>query len=542
MRRCCQTSLIPILGVLAAQVLASEPDAELPNPADLEARNAVIGEVILVRSDVFDLSSPDEDKWLYRWANRLHIVTREKTISEQLLFRTGDLYKKRELEESERILRRNKFLYDAHIVPSHVDNGIVDLTVNTRDVWSISPELSIARSGGENRTRYGIEEHNLLGRGQRVRFIRDDGVDRSESTIEYADRYIGSHHISGLLRYSDNSDGDAYLLSIERPFYALDTRWSAGGSILGDDRRTPMYAFGEEAAEYRHQRDAFYLYKGWSKGLRDGRAQRWTAGVALDDNRFSEVNNPTLPAVVPDDRKLVYPYLGFELVEDKYVKGTNRDQINRTEDFQTGWRLNASLGWADTSFGSDRDALVYSASASRGFGSFEHKMLLLFASASGRLEAGNSANARLKMHARFYHAQSDKRLFFASISGTAGHDLDLDNQVAIGGNSGMRGYPLRYQVGESRLLATIEQRYYTDWYPFRLARVGGAVFADVGQVWGPNPLGPDNRGWLSDVGFGLRLALTRVSDRVVHIDVAFPLNGDPTIDSVQFLLESRRSF
>ena len=542
MRRCCQTSLIPILGVLAAQVLASEPDAELPNPADLEARNAVIGEVILVRSDVFDLSSPDENKWLYRWANRLHIVTREKTISEQLLFRTGDLYKKRELEESERILRRNKFLYDAHIVPSHVDNGIVDLTVNTRDVWSISPELSIARSGGENRTRYGIEEHNLLGRGQRVRFIRDDGVDRSESTIEYADRYIGSHHISGLLRYSDNSDGDAYLLSIERPFYALDTRWSAGGSILGDDRRTPMYAFGEEAAEYRHQRDAFYLYKGWSKGLRDGRAQRWTAGVALDDNRFSEVNNPTLPAVVPDDRKLVYPYLGFELVEDKYVKGTNRDQINRTEDFQTGLRLNASLGWADTSFGSDRDALVYSASSSRGFGSFEHKMLLLFASASGRLEAGNSANARLKMHARFYHAQSNKRLFFASISGTAGHNLDLDNQVAIGGNSGMRGYPLRYQVGESRLLATIEQRYYTDWYPFRLARVGGAVFADVGQVWGPNPLGPDNRGWLSDVGFGLRLALTRVSDRVVHIDVAFPLNGDPTIDSVQFLLESRRSF
>lgn len=542
MRRCCQTSLIPILGVLATQVLAGAPDAELPKPADLEARNAVIGEVILVRSDIFDLSSPDENKWLYRWANRLHIVTREKTISEQLLFRTGDPYKKRELEESERILRRNKFLYDAHIVPSHSDNGIVDLTVNTRDVWSISPELSIARSGGENRTRYGVEEHNLLGRGQRVRFIRDDDIDRSESTIEYADRYIGSHHISGLLRYSDNSDGDAYLLSIERPFYALDTRWSGGGSILGDDRRTPMYAFGEEAAEYRHQRDAFYLYKGWSKGLRDGRAQRWTAGVALDDNRFSEVNNPTLPAVVPDDRKLVYPYLGFELVEDKYVKGTNRDQINRTEDFQTGLRLNASLGWADTSFGSDRDALVYSASSSRGFGSFEHKMLLLFASASGRLEAGNSANAQFKMHARFYHSQSDKRLFFASISGTAGHDLDLDNQVAIGGNSGMRGYPLRYQVGESRLLATIEQRYYTDWYPFRFARVGGAVFADVGQVWGPNPLGPDNRGWLSDVGFGLRLALTRVSDRVIHIDVAFPLNGDPTIDSVQFLLESRRSF
>ena len=93
------------------------------------------------------------------------------------------------------------------------------------------------------------------------------------------------------------------------------------------------------------------------------------------------------------------------------------------------------------------------------------------------------------------------------------------------------------------MLATIEQRYYTDWYPFRLARVGGAVFADAGRVWGPNPLGDDNREWLVDVGVGLRLALTRFSSRsIIHIDVAFPLNGDPTIDSVQLLIESRKSF
>jgi len=49
--------------------------------------------------------------------------------------------------------------------------------------------------------------------------------------------------------------------------------------------------------------------------------------------------------------------------------------------------------------------------------------------------------------------------------------------------------------------------------------------------------------WLADVGFGLRLALTRSASRkVIHVDVAFPLSGDTTIDDVQFLLESRRSF
>ena len=42
---------------------------------------------------------------------------------------------------------------------------------------------------------------------------------------------------------------------------------------------------------------------------------------------------------------------------------------------------------------------------------------------------------------------------------------------------------------------------------------------------------------------GLRLGSTRSTGRdVVHIDIAFPLDGDPSIDDVQFLLESKRSF
>ena len=92
-------------------------------------------------------------------------------------------------------------------------------------------------------------------------------------------------------------------------------------------------------------------------------------------------------------------------------------------------------------------------------------------------------------------------------------------------------------------MLSAEYRYYTDWYPFRLARVGGAVFADAGRTWGPNPAGGGSIGWLTDVGVGLRLSPTRASGReVIHLDVAFPLDGDPTIDEVQVLLETKRSF
>ena len=48
--------------------------------------------------------------------------------------------------------------------------------------------------------------------------------------------------------------------------------------------------------------------------------------------------------------------------------------------------------------------------------------------------------------------------------------------------------------------------------------------------------------WLPSTG-PEPLAPTRSSGRdVVHIDIAFPLDGDDSIDSVQFLIESKRSF
>jgi len=48
---------------------------------------------------------------------------------------------------------------------------------------------------------------------------------------------------------------------------------------------------------------------------------------------------------------------------------------------------------------------------------------------------------------------------------------------------------------------------------------------------------------LKDIGFGLRLGNSRSAlGNVIHIDVAFPLNGDASIHKVQFIVEAKRSF
>ena len=525
------------------EVMVEPAGTDLPSAAELEAAGATIGRVIIDKQNVFDTSKPGENKSIFRLANRWHIVTRDSVIEQQLLFRSGDPFSQRILEESERLLRVNNYLYDAKITPIRYEEGVVDIRVWTRDLWTLMPGLSVSRSGGENRTRVELSEQNLLGLGVKLRVSHTENVDRDSTSFEYFDKNLGNSWTSAFFKYSDSSDGGTTQFNLKRPFYALDTRWSAGARYFDDEREQSFYDLGNEVAEYKSESEIHSAFWGWSTGLIDGWARRWTTGIVYDDRDFSAVPDGELPSLVPEDRKLIYPFLGFELLQDNFQTASNRDQFERTEDFFLGTRLVARLGFATESFGSDRDAIIYSLSASNGYGSIQRKALFLSAWASGRVEHGESTNTQVGVNTRYYNQITEKRLFFMTLEGSWGNNLDLDNLVDLGGDTGLRGYPLRYQTGDSKFLATAEQRYFTDWYPFRLFRVGGAIFADIGRTWGDNPVGGPSLGWLKNVGIGLRLGPTRSSGRdVVHIDIAFPLDGDPSIDSVQFLIDSKKSF
>src|SRR5210317_2255965 len=117
---------------------------ELPSPAELEAIGAVVGEIVYEKANVFDTSNPKENNSLYRLANRWHVVTRDSVLRNQLLFRPGDKFEARLLEESERLLRQNSFLYDAKIEPLSYADGIVDIRVRTRDLWTLMPGFSVS--------------------------------------------------------------------------------------------------------------------------------------------------------------------------------------------------------------------------------------------------------------------------------------------------------------------------------------------------------------------------------------------------------------
>jgi outer membrane protein assembly factor BamA len=514
------------------------------SPAYLEGVEARIGEIVIDNQDIFDLDDPRENYALYRLANRLHIRTLPRIIRHQLLFEPGDVYSQRLVEESERILRSNRYLENAWIEPVRYADGQVDVRVRTKDVWTLQPRIDYSRNGGVDTSSIGFEENNLLGTGVSLNVLHESQIDRDVTSISYADRELRGTRYSLRATYNDSDEGGGYEFDFGLPFYALDSRRANGISALHDERNDTLYDRGTEQAEFSHDEDRLSLQAGFSRGLHAGWVTRYTAGFGYQEDRFAPGGNASLPwAVLPEDRKFVYPFVGLELLQDDYAVVVNRDQIGRTEDVFRGLRLNMRLGYAATGLGSLDNAVLLDADLVKGFGEPGEKSFYAGAALSTRWQDGHAENLLLHTSANWYHRHSPRRMLYSTLSASAGSRLDLDNPLYLGGDNGLRGYPLRYQGGEQSLLFTIEERFYTSWYPFRLFRIGGAVFFDMGRTWGDNPVGAGNLGWLKDIGFGLRIGNNRTgTGKVIHIDVAFPLDGDDTIDGAQFLVEAKATY
>jgi len=530
---------------IGEEALPADSDAAAVR-AELERRGATIRTVNVIVDDVFDPSNPKEDKALYRLANRLHMTTREGVVESALLFQPGDPFAARLLEESARSLRAMGFIAATTIEPGDYDaaTNSVNVNVRVRDSWTLATDMKFHHSGGVSEFGAGLEDRNLFGLGKALKVSHRSLIDRDETFISYTDPQLLGSRVRLATVLADATDGYRRNIGVERPFYSLDTRWSLGGSLGDEQRIDTMYDLGEEIDEFRHDVRSATLQGGWSKGLVDGQARRWLLGFTSEEDRFQPTSLKPQPLLLPADRKLVYPWVGWQRVEDDYREMTELNDLGRTEDISLGLNLFFQAGFARRSFGSDRDATVLRASGQTGWEpGGPGRLLLLDVGGSARREDIGLQNSQVYVDLNYYRRNLEKHLFSVSLSALASNNLDFDNQVLLGGDSGLRGYPVRYQAGKERAMLTVEQRFFTDWYPLRLFRVGYAVFADAGRVRGRDPRASPSQGTLYDVGVGLRLSSPRASGRsVVHMDLAFPLNSDPTIDNVQLIVETKGSF
>ena len=513
-----------------------------PSIAEMEAEGYTIRDIDIQQLPIFE-DDPDLPT-VYRWADRLHIDTRDAAIEAHLLFGPGDQVSERLIDETLRNLRDLRYIREPTVSASDCRDGAATIVVAAREVWTTNPGISFGRTGGQNSGGIKLEELNLLGHGKQLTFELSKDADRSSYTLHWHDPDVAGTRWVSDVAYRDSDDGQGWGLRFERPFYSLDSRWSTGIAMAEDETIEPVYRLGERVAGYGRQAEFAEFRFGRSDGLQNGWTRRTIFGFRREHADFDATPDEAAPATLPEDRHLDYPFVRIEAIEDDFATIRNRDQIARTEDQEFGLRYALELGWSTTALGADRNAPLLHADVSRGWRLGLDDTMFADAAFTTRIEGGSPADSLLSASLRYYHPTGRNHLFYAGAFASAGHELDTDHELTIGGDSGLRGYPLRYQAGSGTALVTIEERFFTKYQLWKLADVGAAVFFDMGKAYGETPFGPsEDLGVLKDVGFGLRLGSTRSAlGNVIHFDVAFPLDGDPSIDNVQFLIQTKRSF
>jgi len=167
-----------------------------------------------------------------RSLNAIHIRTREYVIRRNLLFKCGQPLDPNELGDNERIIRDLAAIDNVRIVVTPAGADSVDLTVISKDVFSIGfdvPVLALHKLG------FRLYDANFLGLGDRFTvnmstelyrapFFRFDGASYTFTNI------LGSFINAGIEYDQENTGDQRFLVTFDRPFLTNKIKWAGGAS------------------------------------------------------------------------------------------------------------------------------------------------------------------------------------------------------------------------------------------------------------------------------------------------------------------------
>jgi len=574
----------------------NQPTAALSAKADPLVR---VGQIHIRPAPIFTLDA--DSIWLHEFANWAHVTTREHTIARELPFRSGEQIHLSDLAEAERILREKAYINNAKVRLSQSCNADMshDIEVDTSDNWSLLPSLGFGRSGGENKYALGFKEDNFLGFGVRTSVKYKSDAQRSgyelkietplELLLPSSESNWWSHSYLGL-EWTNNDDGHVRQLSVEKPFYSDDSPFMYRANWQSSAEQTQVRHNGEIENIFGTEYKRIELSGGMLWSYQDHASWRLLAGVLQEDWRFLPADlslhdgRPSL--ALPEDRRLAYPWLGVEYKQHHYQVLSDILFIDRAEDVNFGWQFTSKLGVQSSRLQQDR-AMGYRfmANISKGFGGRQH--LLLLDSAVDLMTGMAGGNySEWRFQATDYYRLTDNFTWYNSAGITLRNRNFLDQPLELGGDTGLRGYPLQYQHGTRKTIFTSELRWYPRINIYKILDLGFVAFVDVGRASGGtvtdtvllnpdalpftinaalNPASADvlqaaatqavyrSQGdlllpnltdrWLGSVGVGMRIYSSKSSnDHVVHIDLSTPLQSSLGVDSWEIGLKVSNRF
>jgi len=557
-----------------------------------------VGDIRFVINPIFDSNSADFF-WLHEFANWIHINSQPTALYRELSFQTGDSIQSADLAEAQRLLRAKSYLRDAKITVAAQCNadGRQNIQVETWDNWSLLPSISFGRSSGQNKSSFGFKEDNFLGYGVRasVKYQSDYLRHGYETKIEMPLSLTGIdslQHSYLTTEWTDNNDGSRSYLLFDKPFYQAKTPLMFRAEWLNDQRLDQVYQQDQLARQFLTEEQLFELSAGWLLSSTNKDQIRLLAGYRSQQWQFAvDPLHPT--SQLPFDRRYQYPWLGLEYQQQQYQVLSDLYLINHPEDINLGWHHQFKIGVQSGDLAPSQ-SLGYQLQlqSDKGFGNNDN-LWLVSAAADGMFGVNSGDQLKLKLQAENFYRLSSSFTLYHKLAYEHRNKVWLDDPLTLGGDSGLRGYPVQYQHGNQSWLATAELRWYPHLTLYQLIDVGFVAFVDAGRVSGtaqtnqqywvnqeywvnqqnfakvgsgyttpilfsagmpiPTSTGatsfiptsnsePFNGKWLGSVGIGARLFSSRSSNNhVIHIDLSKPVGSAEYLNAweIQLAVEQR---
>jgi len=504
--------LVSVLTTTAPCLVRADDDT------DLDGRTIV--RIVFDRYSIFDTSDPTTSSWPYRVANSLHIRSREPFIRSMLLFTEGDAYSAADAAESARLLRSLGIMNPVEITAREVEGG-VEVTVETHDQWSLQVGGNAGLSGNRGTWGVQIQEENLAGWGKELSLGFDSDVERDSWSYSYLDPNVFGSRWTAELAYQNRSDGYLKRIRTERPFFSLDTPRGWGAWWEAEELTEHLYSANVSVVEGQRRSELFRAWYGILLGS-PGRITRrlkvgWDAQRSTyDDWQWIETGAP-YPAPQPLDVSGVR--VSYEQIANNYEVLHGFRAWSTQEDVALGPNFSAGVTLSAPALGGDSNRVLYDGlfSIARHRGRW---LLLGKAWLDGRFDGDQPENVVFGL--QLAASQIGLRGFQFRLLFDDSYELDLDRQLTLGSDVGLRGWDPDYFDGTGRALVNAQWRTVLFRDVLHLFSVGVVVFADAGKTWDPR-VGADTDGVRADVGTGLLFDLSRYSlNNVLRVEIAWP--------------------
>lgn len=164
-----------------------------------------------------------------KFGNAVHLKTKKITIKNLLLFKKGDPFDQLKINESERLIRSQRYARRVMISPLAITNekDSVDVIIKVLDSWSLLPNGSVSANQASGR----LTERNLFGLGHSVSGVYKTRFEDKEKAISgfYSVNNIKDTYLQLNLGYTnDFGNNSRRSVNLKRDFFSPLTKWAGG--------------------------------------------------------------------------------------------------------------------------------------------------------------------------------------------------------------------------------------------------------------------------------------------------------------------------